>query len=423
MMQFEIPESIFDKFKNEVEKLQRKAVKLQVTAPEYKVVGSSWKEIPNPIDKDEVCMAKFLQIEFDEVNVVLNGWKVVCRIQKNDSNLVGVKNVNNAFYYPYEENIPQDCYHKSPSLCEHCGRNIPSRKTTYILRNVESNEYKQVGSSCVHDFVSSTNNIESILKWISEFTDYVKALASDKFEDVEHKRYYPTKSYLAAIVTMYAEAGFIEEIPPTHNASYRHPSYYEFDKFLHSNPYIESNPKIDAEIEKILEFHRKNFEELNAKESLDVYENKHRNASTAVLAAYMTEDPEYIREFIYAVYLYYKYISKELYVGNNEYLGQIGDTIQVRAKLRENFKHNGNFGEYYLARFLTHDGYKLTAFVPLTNKFALYLERMHIGCEIVFEARVKSHDEYKGDKSTKINYIKNFKLYYPDQKVELGVSS
>jgi hypothetical protein len=92
-----------------------------------------------------VRMGKFEKYVVLEVEgtAIVSGWEFVATLEHTpDGNIV--RTYNNDF------NIPER-YLTSKSVCEHCGTNR-KRKDTYLVRNVETMEYKQVGKSCLRDY-------------------------------------------------------------------------------------------------------------------------------------------------------------------------------------------------------------------------------------------------------------------------------
>lgn len=132
-------------------RLVRKAVKLGLAAPTFRVIG----ERAESATVYEVCegqktevgteMVIVNDIEIDGLDPVkLAGWQFRARLEtvKGSDNLV--------FGLPGVE-IPAS-FSKSGCKCEHCNVNR-YRVNTYVVQHSESGEWKQVGSTCLQDFM------------------------------------------------------------------------------------------------------------------------------------------------------------------------------------------------------------------------------------------------------------------------------
>jgi hypothetical protein len=140
-MNYLIPSQNVSNLIAKIEKLARKAEKLGCEKPTY-VVGST--EFIKKIDENrEVYYVQYTNIDVDGVAPSLNGWKFIGTIEAVDNASI-VKSVPG-----YE--IPDSYRYVNPCACDHCGINR-YRTETFIVRS-EQNEHKQVGRSCLKDFL------------------------------------------------------------------------------------------------------------------------------------------------------------------------------------------------------------------------------------------------------------------------------
>lgn len=63
--------------------------------------------------------------------------------------------------------IPEG-FKTSPNICDHCNTSR-QRNNLYIIRNIETNEFKQVGGSCLNSYTNGLN-LEYIVQWIDGLT-------------------------------------------------------------------------------------------------------------------------------------------------------------------------------------------------------------------------------------------------------------
>jgi hypothetical protein len=129
----------------QLEKLNKRAYKLGQDSIEF-VYGKAFK------NKQDILM---LPVELmGPLDVKFNGWEFVATIQHLDTGDNIVRNITN-------HEIPEKFRH-SPKNCDHCQINR-YRKDTYIVYHTESNEFCQVGSSCIKDFLGG-NSPDHILQ-------------------------------------------------------------------------------------------------------------------------------------------------------------------------------------------------------------------------------------------------------------------
>lgn len=153
---------MYEIFEGNMERLEKKLNtirnKCQVYGCEFnfEVVGESFHKV----DDDTL---RFVQVEASGIARV-NGWEFVATIEHNNP-----MNVIRAFRTEYE--IPERYYTSAP-ICEHCNSKR-NRKDTYLIRNTETGEFKQVGKSCLKDFTNGLS-AEAVVQYISWFDELIK---------------------------------------------------------------------------------------------------------------------------------------------------------------------------------------------------------------------------------------------------------
>lgn len=154
--QYLIHSSNIEALNVKIEKLNKKANKLNVPSIEIKEI-----EIQKKVDPKTKEVNLYHLIEINGEAPKLNGWKFVARIETIKDNL------HNLIFVSPNEIVPS-MYRETGSTCDHCSTNR-YRKYTYILKN-ENNDYKQVGSSCLKDFLGHTNphSYANYLEWIED---------------------------------------------------------------------------------------------------------------------------------------------------------------------------------------------------------------------------------------------------------------
>jgi len=154
-MKIQIPSSSMGAFKAFIAKLNRKAEKFAVPHIFFTVGEETVKNVTVTkafvFDGQNKAKRKTFPIFVREVEIARDQFKIgeFCFVAKVET-LVSGKNV---FHSRPENaiNIPEK-YILSGCSCEHCNVNR-QRKDTYLIQNAETLEFKQVGSTCLKDFM------------------------------------------------------------------------------------------------------------------------------------------------------------------------------------------------------------------------------------------------------------------------------
>lgn len=170
---FEI--SYLPKFEHELMKQNKKAKKLNISPISYQIISTEFKKNSDGI------FFKYITVEVDSYEIKIPGWEFIAKREHiNDEALVSV--------ISSETQIKPE-WHTIPSICEHCNSNR-KRNITYIIKNIETQEYKIIGSSCLKDFLGHKN-----INTIVSFLDYVPPVIEDTYSS--GKGYYNVREILA----------------------------------------------------------------------------------------------------------------------------------------------------------------------------------------------------------------------------------
>ncbi len=178
--QFEVRESKLSWLNSKIEKLNKIAQKLKLPPVGYKVLKEEWVDDPN--DESKLQKIKLITIQIEGNTPIITTpsgqrWEFIARILHTDGGNV-IKTVPGAV----DENDQSFKQFRSvPPKCEHCGYQR-NRKDTFLLRNPDNKQYKQVGSSCLKDFLGH-KSANDYAAWAESLADLSLSLSADDEKD------------------------------------------------------------------------------------------------------------------------------------------------------------------------------------------------------------------------------------------------
>ena len=141
-MQYIVYEGNLEKLEQKLKKVENKCKKYGASF-HYEVVGEEYKDVEF---SDGEGGKKIRTLRYVIVDVggfaKVNGWEFVATIDHHSTGNV-IRNI-------IDIEIPQK-YWTSEPYCEHCNTQR-RRNDTFLVHNIETGEFKQVGRSCVRDF-------------------------------------------------------------------------------------------------------------------------------------------------------------------------------------------------------------------------------------------------------------------------------
>lgn len=190
---YKIHEDNIARLEAKLQRIEKKCSKLGCSYI-YNKVGEVYEEVTDA--EGRTSMAKFIEIEV-EGKAIINDWEVIARVD-HESNGVVISKVR------FDVELPAKYTLSDYNHCEHCNSRR-NRKVVYVLRHTVTDEWKQVGASCLREF---TNGLDaemaaSYLAMFDEFVewDYVAPTSG-------YKQYYPIKDYLRYCVECISKFGW-----------------------------------------------------------------------------------------------------------------------------------------------------------------------------------------------------------------------
>lgn len=381
---YKIPKENLPKFQKQLEKLSKKAQKLTGETIFFVPFNTITEKLGDGYVREYV---EILLNGFEPPK--LNGWSFVARV--DHANEVG------NIVRPVPGFIVPEQYRTS-CQCDHCKINR-YRRDTYLVQHEDTGEIKQVGSSCLRDFLGHQHP-EKIAK-MAELLGYADEYARGAMQVGEDRRYIDLEAYLAHIAMHIENFGYMSlSAAKKINATKEHESEMVQTTASRALLSLFPNPKYRDEAPEPADRH---FElaqaaiewAANLGEDGTVL-NDYQHNIHVLAASGMIE----FRSTGYASSIVGSYMrehdlfpKKEKKVVTSEHVGKVGDKIEREVEFTNSFyKHNVG-GGFYIYKFTDADG---NIFVWMTGNSV----DADIGTKMKLRGSVKDHSEFKGEKNT-----------------------
>lgn len=195
-MQYKIYEGVFDAFEKKIKRIINKCTKYGNPFV-YEVLGEQFETIKEKNDFGEQFERtyKFVLVNV-EGTAKIDNWEFIATLEHTSSGGNIIKNVWNDVSVP-------DRFKTSEPVCEHCnGKRM--RRLLYIVRNTKTNEFKQIGSTCVKSYTRglSAEQIACYLDGMTEFEEY------NGFVPSNGKAYYRVEEVLTIAANVVDTIGY-----------------------------------------------------------------------------------------------------------------------------------------------------------------------------------------------------------------------
>ena len=190
-MTYEIYEGNMDRLSKKLTTISNKCAKYGCEF-HFEELGETFRNVKDE-DSGEIRTARFITVDVSGKAQISN-WEFIATIEHS-------KPINIIRSFRPEVEIPEHFY-TVDTYCEHC-KTRRYRKDTYIVRNTETGEFKQVGKSCLRDFTGGLS-AEQVASYISWFDEIIKGEAVEP----GFKRYDSTEEILQNAVESVRLYGF-----------------------------------------------------------------------------------------------------------------------------------------------------------------------------------------------------------------------
>lgn len=207
----------YEIFEGNMERLEKKLLRIYNKCQKYgcsfhyEEAGEIFKTLKDERGKEYT--ARFVVVEA-EGTAVVNDWEFIASVEHTEK--------GNIFTGKQEMEVPERYYTGAP-VCEHCGTSR-YRKYTYIVRNKETGEFKQVGKACLKDFTHGMS-VEAVAQYISLFDTLIEGQTPYPGSSIE--RYLPKEEYLLYVAETIRHFGYVKSGSRELATSVRAVDYYD----------------------------------------------------------------------------------------------------------------------------------------------------------------------------------------------------
>lgn len=186
-----IHEDNMERLEKKLQRIKRKCDKYNCHF-EYHKLGETYREVVLSTGFRET--ARFIEVAVSGV-AIINNWKFIATIETSP-------NGNIIKQYATDVEVP-DFYKTCKLVCDHCNTKR-ARKSTYLIQNVETEEFKQVGKSCLADYTHGLD-AEGVASYIAMFDELIRGEAVDASSNTA---YYETVDVLKVAEELVSKLGY-----------------------------------------------------------------------------------------------------------------------------------------------------------------------------------------------------------------------
>ena len=391
-MKYSIPLNKLEKISKIMRRYQKKSSNIVFNIGEEVVENGMlhFKDARSHTMTSMPIKVKCVEVFVDGIYVI-NGWKFVGTIEFTElGNIIRLADSS------FEGKVPAKYLH-TPKICEHCGT-IRNRKDTYLIYNVEKDEFKQVGSKCLLDYTKGldANECASIMSCLDKFVENsCKDYCDDEIFTSTSCNCgidaYDVKRHAIALVKKYGYRKMEDGVGSANDLAdfiFRN-SFSEVWEQLYGALTLASK----EEVEDIDNFAQ------NYVESDNTYM---RNASLAWLNSYVEyRDFGLIASFVNTYLKEMSKIQENLNKSTSEYQGNASERITLNVVksrvLYTKYSHYTYYGEATYVQELIDD--KGNVYIWSSQEdLGMYFEQDTKS--VTIRGTVKDHKEYKGIQQT-----------------------
>ena len=380
---FYIPVYNWDKFEKKVNTIRNKGVDVTLTKGDPVVMAFTDAGFADPDVKrgtpawEMSFKTKFIPVEV-EGKYEIPGWEFVAAVEHTPKGNI-IRKIDPTI------SIPEKYYDMGPE-CEHCHK-IRDRNDTYLVRNTDTGEFKQVGKTCLRGYTGGLDS--KVAAEAAEFINIEDLFGTGEFEWIDELlsyrgsgggKYYDADRFKRVVYNYVKGNGYQKDNPGYANDL--------SDAYSDEKSSLATDEEMDAINKWVLNLDTKNN---------DYYRN--------AFLAWNLEDvePRHFKLIASLINTYLKDMQKkkqqELSKANStasQYGGEVGDKIVITIASAKYLYSKSFYSGRYLSetpvyKIVGEDG---NIYIWSTN--TTFSEGDTIACT------VKSHSEYNGEAQTVI---------------------
>lgn len=392
-MQYKIYEENLERLEKKLTRIENKCKKYGAGF-HYEVVGEEFREVGT---SEGNVILRFVIVDVEGF-AKINGWEFVATVDHHPEGNV-IRNI-------IDIDIPDKYWHSEP-YCEHC-KTHRRRNDTFLVHNVETGEFKQVGRSCLCDFTGGYD-AELAASYISMYEELIEGESSSGYSGgfVHYQEVDKVLRMAKAVIT---KMGFVSSSSET-----AHPTKYVVFDLDHILAHGVTKTTQYVDDAGVVDYYKNTDNDAYIEEVKKYFLEREENSSYVMNLKVLFSSPycKY-RDFGYivsAVASYDREMEKRRQKAAAEarrvkesevsqYQGQVGKkiTFQVREFKCVSCYEDGYGGYSYLWKFIDTDG---NVFMWSTGKS---FEEDDVIETIT--GTVKKFEEYRGLKQTWVTRCK-----------------
>jgi len=342
-------------------------------------------EFTGMVDRVEVYVDATLDYEIP----IIDGWELICTfdiVPTDEGSVVFTSKVP-------DKVIPPEYLNKTEIHCDHCGY-VRNRNHSMLMRELETDNHIEVGSTCIKDFFGHD---PKAFMWMAQinFGTIIDDMESD-FEGSERSPYaFGLHDFLATTNAVINDNGWVSRglAREKGGASTSDIVMEQFSVNHHPKfvllPIIDDDRKMaDDTIEYFLNLDPEDNDYLtNCKKVAEIgyVPTKQIGVACSMVATFKRSYEDKLRKEARGV---------------SEYVGEVGDKLEVAVEVVFDVVVNSMYGTSVLYIFVDGNG----------NKYKTFYSGNSWNCEtgdkVALKGTVKKHEEYKGEKATMLTRCK-----------------
>lgn len=196
---FLIPENHMPRLEREIAKLSKKAEKWNGWSFGAMIIGMQFR------DERDGSKTKLLEVCLDVEPIKIDGWRFMARIDHSNDTGNVLRVVPNA--------TVDKRFRTAAPNCEHCNHKR-MRRDTFVLFNEDTGDFKQVGSTCLEDFLghdaAALGRVAELAGYATELARAIESEPTDpEVRGLNDRRYVDLPEYLSHVAAMVRVNGWV----------------------------------------------------------------------------------------------------------------------------------------------------------------------------------------------------------------------